>query len=144
MAICRAAAACKNQTSLVAKDFMFTWWPLNRVGGNCQLRLSGDSNEIASFYFILFYFSETSFQLASGNSKMFFLNLPFYLGEDGSPIWRPHFSDGLVNQPATNWRLYQRVAELAGKPTDKFVLPVPAFNVPQLSVAKRWLRNGWR
>ena len=27
-------------------------------------------------------------------------------------------------------RLYQRVAELAGKPTDKFVLPVPAFNVP--------------
>ncbi|CAE7429618.1 ENO2 [Symbiodinium natans] len=26
-------------------------------------------------------------------------------------------------------RLYQRVAELAGKPTDKFVLPVPAFNV---------------
>ena len=24
MAICRAAAACKNQTSLVAKDFMFT------------------------------------------------------------------------------------------------------------------------
>ena len=42
------------------------------MGGNCQLRLSGDSNEIASFYFILFYFSETSFQLASGNSKMFF------------------------------------------------------------------------
>lgn len=28
-----------------------------------------------------------------------------------------------------NQTLYQRVAELAGKPTDKFVLPVPAFNV---------------
>jgi len=28
------------------------------------------------------------------------------------------------NQP-----LYQRVAELAGKPTEKFVMPVPAFNV---------------
>merc|ERR1719229_1865775 len=28
-----------------------------------------------------------------------------------------------------NQTLYQRVAELAGKPSDKFVLPVPAFNV---------------
>jgi len=28
-----------------------------------------------------------------------------------------------------NQTLYQRVAELAGKPLDKFVLPVPAFNV---------------
>jgi len=28
-----------------------------------------------------------------------------------------------------NQTLYQRVAELAGKPTDKFVMPVPAFNV---------------
>lgn len=28
-----------------------------------------------------------------------------------------------------NQTLYQRVAELAGKPTDKYVLPVPAFNV---------------
>mmetsp|Transcript_7827 Transcript_7827/g.16812 ORF Transcript_7827/g.16812 Transcript_7827/m.16812 type:complete len:447 (+) Transcript_7827:143-1483(+) len=28
-----------------------------------------------------------------------------------------------------NQTLYQRVAELAGKPADKFVLPVPAFNV---------------
>mmetsp|Transcript_132809 Transcript_132809/g.187578 ORF Transcript_132809/g.187578 Transcript_132809/m.187578 type:complete len:447 (+) Transcript_132809:48-1388(+) len=28
-----------------------------------------------------------------------------------------------------NQTLYQRVAELSGKPTDKFVLPVPAFNV---------------
>ena len=30
--------------------------------------------------------------------------------------------------PQREARLYQRVAELAGKPTDKFVLPVPAFN----------------
>eukprot|EP00927_Polykrikos_kofoidii_P039662 TRINITY_DN339_c0_g1_i2.p1 TRINITY_DN339_c0_g1~~TRINITY_DN339_c0_g1_i2.p1 ORF type:complete len:446 (+),score=90.83 TRINITY_DN339_c0_g1_i2:75-1412(+) len=28
-----------------------------------------------------------------------------------------------------NQTLYHRIAELAGKPTDKFVLPVPAFNV---------------
>eukprot|EP00416_Gambierdiscus_australes_P019472 CAMPEP_0171062798 /NCGR_PEP_ID=MMETSP0766_2-20121228/5247_1 /TAXON_ID=439317 /ORGANISM="Gambierdiscus australes, Strain CAWD 149" /LENGTH=446 /DNA_ID=CAMNT_0011518611 /DNA_START=89 /DNA_END=1429 /DNA_ORIENTATION=+ len=28
-----------------------------------------------------------------------------------------------------NQTLYQRIAELAGKPTDKYVLPVPAFNV---------------
>jgi len=28
-----------------------------------------------------------------------------------------------------NMTLYQRIAELAGKPTDKFVLPVPSFNV---------------
>lgn len=28
-----------------------------------------------------------------------------------------------------NQTLYQRVAELAGKPTEKYVLPVPAFNV---------------
>lgn len=28
-----------------------------------------------------------------------------------------------------NMPLYQRIAELAGKPTDKYVLPVPSFNV---------------
>ena len=94
--------------------------------------------------FILFYFSETSFQLASGNSKMFFFKSSFLFGGR----WFPNLTTTFfrwVGEPTSNQlELYQRVAELAGKPTDKFVLPVPAFNVPQLSVAKRWLRNGWR